>query len=221
MVNGFVMTDAEIAEALAEREAYAAWMDMRDSYADYVEALAEDLAADTDDEEGDEDYIAANIRRFEAPYDDDTEPVPPAPALAFITCATCDDAGAVTVANRILPHLTFRKPCPDCRAKDSIPTAAFVGRTREATPPTAPVPFDRAAHCRRIASYGGVATFTTHGAHYMRIIGQTGARVTVGRYGYAFWRGLMDAKGWQAPRQVSFLDDLRAGHALAELERAA
>ena len=62
---------------------------------------------------------------------------------------------------------------------------------------------------------------TTHGTHHMRVIGQTGARVTIERHGYDFWRGLMDAKGWQAPRQVSFLDDLRAGRMLADLDRAA
>jgi hypothetical protein len=84
-----------------------------------------------------------------------------------------------------------------------------------------PVPFDRAAHCRRIASYGGVATVTTHGTHHMRVIGQTGARVTIERHGYDFWRGLLDAKGWTAPRQVSFLDDLRAGCIQADLDRAA
>jgi hypothetical protein len=96
-------------------------------------------------------------------------------------------------------------------------------RTGEATPPNnpEPVPFDRAAHCRRIASYGGAATVTTHGAHHMRIIGQTGARVTIARHGYDFWRGLMDAKRWAAPREVSFLDDLRAGRVLADLDRAA
>jgi len=55
----------------------------------------------------------------------------------------------------------------------------------------------------------------------MRVIGQTGARVTIARHGYAYWRGLMDGKGWQAPRQASFLDDLRAGRMLADLDRAA
>ena len=90
----------------------------------------------------------------------------------------------------------------------------------EATPPTV-APFDRAAHCRRIASYGGVATVTTHGTHHMRVIGQTGAWVTIERYGYDSWRGLMDAKGWHAPRQVFFLNDLRAGRALADLDRTA
>ena len=31
----------------------------------------------------------------------------------------------------------------------------------------------------------------------------------------------MDAKGWHAPHQVSFIDDLRAGRMLAALDRAA
>ena len=55
----------------------------------------------------------------------------------------------------------------------------------------------------------------------MRVIGQTGARVTIERHGYAFWRGLVDAKGWQASRQVSVLDDRRAGRVPADLNRAA
>ena len=81
--------------------------------------------------------------------------------------------------------------------------------------------FDIGTHCRKIASYGGGATVTTHGTHHMRVIGQTGARVTIERHGYDFWRGLMDAKGCTAPRQVSFVDDLRAGRMLADLDRAA
>ncbi len=55
----------------------------------------------------------------------------------------------------------------------------------------------------------------------MRVIGQTGARVTIERHGFDFWRGPMDAKGWLAPRQVSFLDDLRASRVVADLDRAA
>ena len=86
--------------------------------------------------------------------------------------------------------------------------------------PSPVVAFDRAAHCRRIAGYGGVATVATHGTHHMRVIGQTGARVTIERHGYEFWRGLMAAKGWTAPRQVCFLDDLRAGRELAALAAA-
>jgi hypothetical protein len=62
---------------------------------------------------------------------------------------------------------------------------------------------------------------TTHGTHHLRVIGQTGARVTIERRGYNYWRGRMDAKGWTAPRQVGFLDDLRAGRMLADLDRAA
>jgi hypothetical protein len=53
------------------------------------------------------------------------------------------------------------------------------------------------------------------------VTGQAGARVTIARHGYEFWRGLMDAKGRQAPRQVGVLDGLRAGRALADLDRAA
>ena len=61
----------------------------------------------------------------------------------------------------------------------------------------------------------------THGSHHMRIIGQTGARVTIAGHGYDVWRGLMDAKGWRAPSQVSFLDEFRAGRALADFDLAA
>ena len=102
------------------------------------------------------------------------------------------------------------------------PTPASTARPLPAGEVPSPVvAFDRAAHCRRIAGYGGVATVATHGTHHMRVIGQTGARVTIARHGVDFWRGLMTVKGWTAPRQVSFLDDLRAGRELAELARAA
>jgi hypothetical protein len=58
----------------------------------------------------------------------DPEPTPPAAPAAVATvspylCATCEDAGAVRVPNRIRPDLTYRKPCPDCRA--SVPMMTF------------------------------------------------------------------------------------------------
>ena len=131
-----------------------------------------------------------------------------------VNCATCRDTGRTVKPSTLFAGKTVAGFCPDCTPHFDFASGRFVncgGDAGEATPPTAPVPFDRAAHCRRIGSYGGVATVTTHGTHHMRVIGQTGARVTIERHGYDFWRGLMDAKGWQAPRQVSFLDDLRAG----------
>jgi hypothetical protein len=77
------------------------------------------------------------------------------------------------------------------------------------------------AQYRPIARYGGVAKVTTHVTHLMRVIGQTGARLTIERHSFDFWPGLMDAKEWRAPRQVSIFVDLCAGRNLADLDRAA
>jgi hypothetical protein len=163
---------------------------------------------------------------------DDWDPEPPAPAapaLAVVVplfrCDTCRDTGCVAKPSAWFAGKTIEGFCPDCTPHYDFASGRFVNcgadAAGEATPTAAASGFDRAAHCRRIASYGGVATVTTHGTHHMRVIWQTGARVTIERHGYAFWRGLMDARGWQAPRQVSFLDDLRAGRMLADLDRAA
>src|SRR5215211_6643266 len=162
-------------------------------------------------------------------FGDDWDPEPPTPAalaLAVIVplfnCATCHDTGRTVKPSTLFAGKSVAGFCPDCTPHFDSASSRFVNcgsDAGEATPPAAPVPFDRAAHCRRIASYGGVATVTTHGSHHMCVIGQTGARVTIERHGYAFWRGLMDAKGWKAPRQVSVLDDLRAGRMLADLDR--
>ncbi len=43
-------------------------------------------------------------------------------------------------------------------------------------------PFDRAAHCRRIASKGGKALVKKHGKEHMSAIGRKGYVVTVSRY---------------------------------------
>jgi hypothetical protein len=135
---------------------------------------------------------------------------------------TYRDTGRAVKPSTPFAGTTVTGFCPDCTPHFDFAAGRFVNcGTGDATPPTAPAPFDRAAHCRRIAGNGVVATVTTHGSHHMRVIGQTGARVTIARHGYAFWRGLMDAKGWQAARQVNFLDDLRAGRVLADLDRAA
>src|SRR5215217_1358166 len=163
---------------------------------------------------------------------DDWDPEPPspaAPALAVVVplfrCPTCRDTGRTSKPSALFAGRTVAGFCPGCTPHFDFDAGRFVncgGDTAgEATPPAAPVPFDRAAHCQRIAGYGGVATVTTHGTHHMRVIGQTGARVTIERHGYTYWRGLMDAKGWQAPRQVNFLDGRRAGRMLADLDRAA
>lgn len=42
--------------------------------------------------------------------------------------------------------------------------------------------FDRAAHCRRIASKGGRATYERHGGRHMQRIGRRGWEVTTARY---------------------------------------
>jgi hypothetical protein len=163
---------------------------------------------------------------------DDFDPEPPTPAapapavvVPLYRCDTCRDTGRVAKPSAWFAGKVVEGFCPDCTPHFDFASGRFVNcgadATGEATPPAASAPFDRAAHCRRIASYGGVATVTTHGAHHMRVIGQVGARVTIERHGYDYWRGLMDAKGWQAPRQVSFLDDLRAGRMLADLDQAA
>jgi hypothetical protein len=131
-------------------------------------------------------------------------------------CATCRDTGRIVKPSAWFAGKTVEGFCPDCTPHFDFASGRFVncgGDAEEVSSPAspAPVPFDRAAHCRRIASYGGVATVRTHGTHYMRVIRQTGACVTIARHGYDFWRGLMTAKRWTALRQVSFLDDLRAG----------
>jgi hypothetical protein len=61
-------------------------------------------------------------------------------------------------------------------------------------------PVIRAAHWREDAGDCDDVSVATHGTHHMRVIGQTGARVTIARHGHDFWRGLMDAQRWQTPR---------------------
>jgi len=77
---------------------------------------------------------------------------------------------------------------PDCTPHFDFAAGRFVncgGDAGESPPPTgpAPAPFDRAAHCRRIASSGRVATVTTHDVAHMRVVGTAGARVTIARHG--------------------------------------
>src|SRR5687768_7664421 len=56
---------------------------------------------------------------------------------------------------------------------------AMIDRDPEPPSPAAPanLPFDRTAHCRRIASYGGQACLARHGVAHYRAIGKAGARV--------------------------------------------
>jgi len=222
---GITVDDADSLDAAA---------DLRESYGDYCARMADELAAeaaiDADDLDGDDP--------------DDPSPVTPA-AIPGTPCQECDATGVKrywtggrltdwvdTVCTACDGTGTTPVPCPCCHGARLSPHSDFLDKpcwycdgtghdtTGEATPP-AVVPFDRAAHCRRIAGYGGLATLATHGYHHFRVIGQIGARVTIARHGYDVWRGIATAKGWQAPRQVSFLDDLRAGRELAALDRIA
>jgi hypothetical protein len=101
----------------------------------------------------------------------------------------------------------------------------LVGTDLDPEPPTpaapAVLPFDRAAHCRRIAADGGRATLAVHGRAIFRAIGTAGARVTIARHGVGYWRGLVTAKGWQEPQKPCLVRDLAAGRALAALDCAA
>ena len=76
-----------------------------------------------------------------------------------------------------------------------------------------PLALDRAAHCRRIGASGVVVTVAKHGRWHMAAIGTAGARVTIERHGVGYWRGLVNAKGWTAPRPPVLLADLAAGRA--------
>jgi hypothetical protein len=102
---------------------------------------------------------------------------------------TCRDTGRIVKPSAWFAGKTIDGFCPDCTPHFDFAARQFVNcggdQRGEATPPAAPVPLplDRAAHCRRIASLGGVATVTTHGTHHMRGIGQTGTRVTIARDG--------------------------------------
>jgi hypothetical protein len=144
-------------------------------------------------------------------------------------CATCRDTGRIAKPSAFFPGKTVERFCPDCTPHFDFASRRFVNcgaaaaDTGEATPPTAPapVPFDRAAHCRGIAGYGGVATVRTHGVAHMRAIGTAGARATIARHGLDYWRGLVEAKGWAGPRRPDLASDLAAGGLLAELDCAA
>ena len=77
--------------------------------------------------------------------------------------------------------------------------------------------FNRAEHCRRIGAHGGAVTVARHGTAHKRAIGTAGAQVTISKHGVGYWRGLVQAKGWQGRRPVSLAVDLAAGHVDAAL----
>lgn len=69
-------------------------------------------------------------------------------------------------------------------------------------------PFDRAEHCRRISSSGGLATVERYGENYMRDIAKRGYAVTRQLYGPGRAQEIVKGKGWKQPRQLSFEQDL-------------
>jgi DnaJ-class molecular chaperone len=180
---------------------------------------------------------------------DDFDPEPPTPAApAVLSCRECAGSGTrrysvgFGLSDWVEESCTWcagtgaqaapLPVCPACTGTGEATHAAFLGVACwycngsgadgfATVPPAASIPFDRAEHCRRIGSYGGVATATTHGTHHMRVIGQTGARMTIARHGLDYWRGIVAAKGWTEARRPDLLSDLAAGRALADLDRAA
>ena len=59
-------------------------------------------------------------------YDEDGRWTPPMPEYG---CETCCDTGGVTVASKLFADVTFRRPCPDCVARNEIPTLHFRRKT--------------------------------------------------------------------------------------------
>jgi hypothetical protein len=107
-------------------------------------------------------------------------------------CATRAEAQACFLAPRlrIRTRTGWTATASAARRDESPPrppgpqTRWATARGRQLPPPApAPVEFDRAAHFRKIASYGGVATVATRGTHHTRVIRQTRARVTIERHG--------------------------------------
>ena len=60
--------------------------------------------------------------RTELGDDEDGRWTPPVPDYK---CETCCDTGAVTVASKLFPDVTYRRPCPECAAKGEVPTLHF------------------------------------------------------------------------------------------------
>jgi hypothetical protein len=72
--------------------------------------------------------------RWTRPTGDDEDPEPPTPAAPAVAvrCAVCEDTGAVVAVSTLRPDLTYRRPCPACRGKGSIPTCAYMRCRRPA-----------------------------------------------------------------------------------------
>lgn len=60
-----------------------------------------------------------------------------APVGSRFDCERCEDTGAISSANRVLPGSTFRRPCPGCRAKNAVPTMHFRPRQSPMSTPIA------------------------------------------------------------------------------------
>jgi hypothetical protein len=58
-------------------------------------------------------------------------------------------------------------------------------------------------------------TFERYGPHHMRVIGKTGARITMERHGVAYFQGIVTAKRWNGRRKPSFQHDLFGGKVFA------
>jgi hypothetical protein len=74
-------------------------------------------------------------------------------------------------------------------------------------PDPEPPPFDRAAHCRRIAQSGGFTTAERYGDAYMAMIGKRGFAVTKDVLGTAQAVALIRGKGWRRPQQLPLFGD--------------
>ena len=91
-------------------------------YGNYVARRADEFAAD---------WLAdVGLTADEAAlgYDEDGRWSPPVPDYR---CETCCDSRCITVASKLFPDVTFRRPCPDCVARNEVPTLHF-RRTRTA-----------------------------------------------------------------------------------------
>jgi hypothetical protein len=85
-------------------------------YGNYLARKADELAEDWLDEHG------LTAEEAALGYDEDGNWTPPTPDYR---CETCCDTGAVTVASATFVGVTYQRPCPDCVAKNAIPTLTF------------------------------------------------------------------------------------------------
>lgn len=70
------------------------------------------------------------------------------------------------------------------------------------------VPFDRAAHCKRIGQSGGLVTAERYGSSHMRQIGRVGYAVTAQVHGAARAQEIIRGKGWKSSRVSTFAEDM-------------